>query len=323
MYELVSVIVPIYNIEDYIDKCIESIIHQTYFNIEIILVNDCSSDSSKEVCEKWKELDERIILINKEQNEGLSCARNTGLVAAKGKYITFIDGDDYVSNDFIELLYEAVKADNAEIAACSFFYVENGFEVERKKAKVQRKVIYSSTDAIREYMKYPSLVDVVAWNKLYLRSLFLEHNVMYPPGKIHEDLFTTYKLIYYAQKIVYVDLPLYYYVQRSNSIMHIPNIEREQVLLECCDEYTMFLHSHPISIEEELVEFYQYRLIAFLINTMADNRQIYNRKIWNHAYEKIVNLYSLRNSSFKYSLIIHVMKFPRLYTIIRKIFKKV
>ncbi len=323
MHEMVSVVVPIYNIENYIDKCIASIINQTYFNIEIILVNDCSSDSSKAVCEEWKKQDERIILINKERNEGLSCARNTGLLAAKGKYITFIDGDDYVSNNFIETLYEAAKADNAEIASCSFFYVENGFEVERKKAKASKKMIYSSTDAFREYMKCPSLVDVVAWNKLYLRSLFLEHNVMYPPGRIHEDLFTTYKLIYYARKIVYIDLPLYYYVQRKNSIMHIPNIEKERALLECCDEYTMFLHSHPICIEKDLTEFYQYRLLSLLINTMADNRHIYDKEIWNDAYEKIVKLHSLMNNSLKYTLIIRAMKFRYLYMVIRKILKKV
>lgn len=322
MSELISIVVPIYNIENYIDKCISSIVDQTYFNLEIILVNDCSTDLSQKVCEKWRLLDKRIVLINKERNEGLSCARNTGVLNARGKYIAFIDGDDYISNDFIEVLYGAIKTDNADIAACSFFYVENGSIVERKKERVQGKVLYTSVDAFRECIKYPSLLDVVAWNKLYLKSLFLENSIMYPPGKIHEDLFTTYKLIYYSRKVVYVDLPLYYYIQRDTSIMHVPSIEKERGLLECYNEYSIFLCSHPISIEKTLIDFYQYRLASSLINTMADNWKIYDKNIWCEAYEKIKNLDNLKKNSLKYNFAIQVMKFPRLYMIVRVVLKQ-
>lgn len=317
--ELVSIIVPIYNIENYINKCVTSLVNQTYQNLEIILVNDCSTDSSKRKCEQWKALDKRIVLINKEKNEGLSCARNTGLLNAKGEYIAFIDGDDYVSINFIEVLYNAVKKDNTDIASCSFFYVENDIEIEKKKKNEQGNVIYLSVEAFKECIRYPSRIDVVAWNKLYLRSLFIENNIMYPPGKIHEDLFTTYKLVYFSKKVSYVDLPLYYYVQRSDSIMHAPNLEKESVLIECCENYASFLHSHSIDLEEELSDFYQYRLLSFLINVMADNPQIYNKKIWSEAYRIMKGLHNIKK---KYFLTIHAMKIPRLYMVIRKVLKR-
>lgn len=164
MNDLISIVVPVYNVENYLDRCVKSIIAQVYTNIEIILVDDGSSDNSGKICEKWKEKDKRIIVIHK-KNGGLSSARNAGIEIAKGKYIAFVDSDDYISKNMYSELYRVLKQNNSDIAICGRKYVwDNGKRYCRYHYD-KRIENYSSKEAIREMNSFRKF-DMAAWDKL-------------------------------------------------------------------------------------------------------------------------------------------------------------
>lgn len=212
MKDLISVIVPIYNVEEYLDECIISIVNQTYKNLEIILVDDGSPDNCSKICDNWAIKDNRIKVIHK-NNGGLSDARNTGLDIATGDYVSFIDSDDWISNNFIEKLLNISKYEKADIVACSINNVYSN-----KVIKYQTKPIIGTSNNI-----YPliycenTFFSISACNKLYKKNCW--NNIRFPYGKTCEDAFTTYLLVDKANKIVQIDEPLYYYRIRENSIM--------------------------------------------------------------------------------------------------------
>lgn len=208
---MLSVIIPIYNVEKYLTKCIESVINQTYKNIEIILVNDGSTDNSKEIIDKYSSIDSRIKVINK-KNGGLSDARNVGIELAKGEYITFLDSDDWIELNMYEKLYKYIKQENADIVQCSYQKVYDE-EVNNQKNKEEVNIMSGEKSLYNLGEK-----TVVVWNKIYKRELF--NDIRFPKGKYHEDEFTIYKVLYKANKIVDLNLPLVYYRQREDSIMN-------------------------------------------------------------------------------------------------------
>ena len=178
---LVSIIVPVYNVEKYLSKCIEILINQTYTNIEILLINDGSTDNSKKICEQFKEKDSRIKLINKE-NGGLSDARNKGLQEAIGKYIAFVDSDDYVEKNYIETLYSLITKFNSEIAIADFRVIKGAKKIKEDETK---EYCITPEKAIEE-MLYSDFYYISACSKLYKKELF--ENVEFPKGKMFEDV---------------------------------------------------------------------------------------------------------------------------------------
>lgn len=198
--DLISIIVPIYNVEKFIDKCMDTILGQTYKNIEIVLVDDGSPDNCPKIIDEYAKKYDNVFAYHK-KNGGLSSARNFGLKKSHGKYICFIDSDDYISTKYIEVLYNKIVEEKADIAICNYYRVYKNKEVECVAGKFKT-----------EYFITPA-----AWNKLYKRNLF--DNIEYPIGKYYEDLGTTPKLIMNCKKISYVDDFLYYYFQNDNSIM--------------------------------------------------------------------------------------------------------
>lgn len=234
--ELISVVVPIYKVEKFLPTCIESIIRQSYKNLELILVDDGSPDSCPSICEKYKQVDSRIKVIHK-KNGGLSDARNAGLKIAEGKWITFIDSDDYVGVDFLRVLYIVAVLNEADISVCDYSTVldNNGLE------KPETSKLELSNIKCLESMYHPKIhgMEFVAWGKLYKTTLFKKNNIEYPVGKIHEDIFTTYKLIYAAAKVVFSNYIGYFYRIRKDSIMTSDfNLKRFDVLdarAEACD----------------------------------------------------------------------------------------
>lgn len=210
----VSVVIPIYNVEKYLNKCLDSVISQSYKNLEIILVNDGSKDGSKQICEKYKRIDKRIVLINQE-NGGLSDARNKGIQIATGEYITFIDSDDYIHKDMIkELIYNAINTD-ADISICGYKTVFEDLKTDDLLTDVDIQII-NSEELINNFYNKFSLNIIVAWAKIYKRSLF--EDIRYPKGKIHEDEFIAHRLVYISKKIVYTPKKMYYYRINPNSI---------------------------------------------------------------------------------------------------------
>lgn len=211
---LISIIVPIFNVEKYIKKCVDSIINQSYKNLEIILVDDGSCDSCGEICDQYKISDKRVKVIHK-KNGGLSDARNIGLLAATGDFIAFVDGDDYISSDMYETLLSNLIMNKADISACKAVVVsekENANFIKSDDLHVINKNIDIS-------LIYDKKITVNMWNKLYKKELF--ENIKFPKGMIYEDLATTYKIIDISKKIVLTDSCLYAYVQRHGSIMNL------------------------------------------------------------------------------------------------------
>ena len=214
MNELISIIVPIYKVEKYLDKCIEAIVNQTYKNLEIILIDDGSTDNCPAICDKWAEKDNRIVVIHKE-NGGLSDARNAGIAVATGDYIGFVDSDDYIEPDMYEKLLGVIHATDSDIASCNLRVVyENGDET----------YAYKDTDIINVFdtaTAMSALIDdslrQVVWNKLYKNEIVKK--IPFDVGKCHEDEFWSYKAIGKASKVSLIEYTGYNYLQRKDSIM--------------------------------------------------------------------------------------------------------
>lgn len=213
--ELISVVLPIYNVEKYLEDCIESVRRQTYRNLEIILVDDGSTDRSSVICDNYLQIDSRVKVIHK-KNGGLSDARNVGIKASTGLYIALIDSDDLVAPEFIEDLYKQCMLTDSHVAICRYCRFEN--EIVQRSATENNISVITGEEVIEKiYQGIASEYGFVAWNKLYHRSLF--ENIKYPVGKIYEDTVTTYKLLLLAERVVLVGKPLYFYRVRPDSIM--------------------------------------------------------------------------------------------------------
>ena len=209
MEPLISAIVPFYKVEKYLGRCVESLLAQTYENIEIILVDDGSPDTCPVMCDEYAKKHEKIRVIHQE-NKGLSGARNTGIDNAKGEYLAFVDSDDLWSPHFLESLYKALKENDADIAQCRWEYM-HGDELKEAYDADAKTVCFTGREMLANLYIQTGAYYVVAWNKLYKKELF--ENIRYPEGRIHEDEATTYKLFDLAKKCVFVDNALYgYYV---------------------------------------------------------------------------------------------------------------
>lgn len=211
--DLISVIVPIYKVEDYLENCVRSIQNQTYDKLQIILIEDGSPDACGLLCDKFAEQDSRILVIHKEHN-GVSDARNVGLDVSEGEYIAFVDSDDYIHPQMFQILLENLQQYEADISVCSFQQVHDLYF--SKKAFSNNVTVYRKTQTLENLYNELYVPTVVTWNKIYKKSLF--EGVRYPTGKIHEDEFITYQLLYKSNKTVYTDAVLYYYLKRESSI---------------------------------------------------------------------------------------------------------
>ena len=226
---LISVIVPVYRVEEYLERCVKSILSQTYKNLEVILVDDGSPDQCPAICDACAEKDARVKVIHQE-NKGLSGARNAGIDAASGEYLAFVDSDDYVSPHFIEELYQLLQDTGCAIGQCRFSYVKGDGLVEEGDSAF---CIYRG-ESLMEQLYGPeekATCFVVAWNKLYRAELFKETGIRYPEGRIHEDEATTYRLFHEAKKLAFLDRALYgYYTENGGSITSVFSAKRLQWL---------------------------------------------------------------------------------------------
>lgn len=212
---LISIIVPIYKVEQYINKCIDSIINQTYQNLEIILVDDGSPDNCGNICDEYEKKDNRIKVIHK-KNGGLSDARNAGIKIAKGEYIGFVDSDDFINTEMYKKLYDIIRKYDADIAVCELkrFYDE---EKIGEQAKKNNTVLYTQEEFLKKFFKIGSQsIEYYAHTKLYKKSMI--ENEQYPVGLTSEDVLGTYKAILKAKKIVKTTDELYYYRYNAQSI---------------------------------------------------------------------------------------------------------
>ncbi|WP_372519738.1 glycosyltransferase family 2 protein [Candidatus Ruminimicrobiellum ovillum] len=210
----ISIIIPIYNADKYLRQCLDSVVNQTFKDIEIICIDDGSSDNSLQILKEYRQKDERIILVDLKQNKGISNARNEGIKFARGNYITFVDSDDYIEPDYIEYLYSILKTFNCKMSVCIHNVIKKG----KKKKVFDIKADYklSSQECIKRLL-YNDGIDTSAWAKLYDKTLF--DNIKYPEGKLFEDIAITYKLFIKSKEIACGHLAKYNYVIRENSIV--------------------------------------------------------------------------------------------------------
>lgn len=215
--EKISVVVPVYNVEPYIEKCIDSILAQTYRNMEVLLIDDGSTDNCGKICDKYAKLDSRVIVHHKE-NEGLSEARNVGVRLASGTYIAFVDSDDYIEPDMLAVMHQRLQQDKSDLAICNFVCVDtDGVLVPELNSELPIKdEVISGEEAFERLAEEKYWYYVTAWNKLY-RKEFLD-GISFPKGKLHEDEFIAHYVLDRCGSVSCVSKTLYRYVQRENSI---------------------------------------------------------------------------------------------------------
>lgn len=231
---LISVIVPVYKVEPYIHRCVDSILNQTFTDFELILVDDGSPDNCGAICDEYAEKDKRITVIH-QKNGGLSAARNAGLdyifANSESEWVTFIDSDDYVHQNYLKELYEACIKNNVSLSVCDFLrFTKTGF---------CEKTLCENIVCAPEYAWTNDNLDtVIACAKMYNKALFLD--IRYPIGRLHEDEFTTYKILFQCSKIAFLNKQLYFYFQNENGITQTWDNRRLGVLVALKEQLDFF-----------------------------------------------------------------------------------
>lgn len=234
---LISVIVPVYNVEQYVEKCVRSVLQQSYSYFELLLVDDGSTDSSLEICKRMEGEDDRIRVLEK-SNGGLSDARNYGIQHVSGEFVTFIDSDDWVEKDYLKYLHDAITCDGSDISTCIFYSCLDGGRTPWKCINSDEPKLLGRREALLSLL-YSDQIDVGATCKLYRTELF--DGVTFPVGMHFEDVGTTYKLISKAEKISTGLRPLYNYLMRPDSIVHQRNdkvFDRSALAVQAYEELT-------------------------------------------------------------------------------------
>ncbi len=239
----ISVVVPVYNVEKYLEQCLNSIINQTFKDIEIICINDGSTDGSLEILREYEQKDSRIRLINKE-NEGISAVRNQGMELAKGEYISFIDSDDWIDENYLEALYTAAKKYDSDIACSSIIRVTG--KRHRKKIIYKKEEFTTESDKKNELTKVP--INSYVWNKIYKRVSLLKSGVKFPVGRVYEDVIWCIKAIYYLNGVVTVPDAVYYYRKNPTSIMSTKSEQNAKDYALSEKEMLAFAKEHNIKI---------------------------------------------------------------------------
>ena len=272
---LISVVVPVFEVEQFLDRCVKSLINQTYHNIEIILVDDGSPDNCPIMCDNWKIKDNRIRVIHK-KNGGLSDARNAGMRIATGEYISFVDSDDWLDLHTFSIVIEKMLLTQAQIGAYDFISVDSDTIIHDFSDKYE---ILNSEQAIENTIDDAG-VRTVVWNKVYHKSVL--SGLFFPKDRIHEDEFFTFYALDKAQRIVFLHRKCYYYYQRNNSIMGEYNV-RHLDMLEGVRERMLFVKKHyPLLYRKAKLSFsisciFQYQML--LQHKNLDPTGLYRRKV--------------------------------------------
>ena len=329
--DLISVIVPVYKVEEYLDRCVESIVNQTYMNLEIILVDDGSPDDCPQMCDDWAKKDNRIKVIHKE-NGGLSDARNTGLDIAQGEYIGFVDSDDYIHPKMYELLYKSIVSNNADMSICDTRIVdEDGNSIINKNlfSPFVQKNISGKTVLEQKLFEKEGWKWIVVWPKLYTKCLF--ENVRFPNGKINEDEFIAQDIFVNCANLVCVNEQLYCYVQRSGSITNnnfsVQNFDALEAMLRrlsfylnndypsstifnCCMNCSSLLNNlyNNVDCSKEDAKFKYnnlkaiYRNLLFKVIRTSDSIKecvLYSLKLFSeNFYNKVLSVYKKTKNIF-------------------------
>jgi glycosyltransferase involved in cell wall biosynthesis len=279
MRPLISIIVPVYNVEPYLERCVHSILNQTYPNIEVILVDDGSPDKCWEICDKLALRDKRIKVIHKE-NGGVSKARNAGLDIAVGDLIGFVDSDDYIHPLFYDTLYKNMVDNNADLSMCDYKAVTdmsgNIYDFDNNVK------VLNNIEALEMLLTYYCQIFVIVWNKLYRKEVFKDFR--FEVGKIHEDEFISYKILHQSNRIAFSDARLYYYYQSPNSIIRSSFTEKSINYAEAIEDRLDYFNKFQLS---DLYNQTLQRYCIWLLSFYYKNRSLMSRSFRRGMREKI------------------------------------
>lgn len=296
---MISVIIPVFNIEKYINKCIESVVNQTYTDLEIILVDDGSTDTSPVICDEWKEKDARINVFHK-KNGGVSSARNFGISKANGEYVMFVDGDDYIVPTALQKLMETAIETKADTCVCNYTSECQGVKCD-EIMPIEYK-IYNNKEILYHYFigKYCALV--TPWCNLYKRELFTQNNIEYPEGRLSDDEFTSYKLLWASRKTAVLSQPLYVYVQRPGSITNTPNIKLTKDLIDSVGHYVEFGYNLQDEDIKKWVNIAAFKWYCSLVQQSV-NWNVYNEDLFEmmKEFEQDIKKYTASFFSNEYA----------------------
>ena len=318
MKQLLSIIVPVYNVESYLQQCIESILSQSYRDIDLILVDDGSKDSSGAICDAYAEKDRRVHVIHK-KNGGVADTRNTGLRHAAGEYVTFVDSDDFLAPDAYKTHMENLQKTGAQISICGFYSYYHPQKILPKRQDAFYAVL-NSEQAIQMSTSF-DYFGIAVWDKVFKKDLF--EGIEFPAGRLAEDWFVVYKLLDRAQKIVYDARQFYYYRQRPGSYTHDKLVSRDNMLAS--KEVLDFVTEHYPNIREDALFSYVFACVGVYNNLILYNKkdkagreQLY--KIICKHYKRIARKCQLSKSRRCQLMLLRYC--PPLYTLAFHIFDK-
>ena len=275
-----SIVVPVYNVEKYLAECLNSVLNQSFTDFELLIIDDMSTDSSLQIARQYAEENpDRIRLIEHPVNKGLGGARNTGIEAATGQYLLFLDSDDFMKPGTLEVLHSTILAENADIVEFGYDYVdETGAFLYQEHCP---KSVYSSDGKERSLLTR----GVTAWNKAVRATAFTDTGIRYPEKRYYEDFWTTPKLWMLGIKAVTLDLPLYGYRQRAGSIMHDTNVSKAEDILLGADQLLDFCRQS--NFPQERWNELEYLILRHLLNAVTrvngiDPRSAMQNKIWDY-----------------------------------------
>lgn len=279
MQPKISVIIPAYNVEKCIEKCVNSILDQSFSDFEILLVDDGSKDSTPKICDELANKDSRITVIHKE-NGGLSDARNAGIRKSVGKYLAFVDGDDIVDKEYLQELYRLITLED-DISVSIVGGVAFGENATPKGSKSTFSKVVPTEEMVRK-MCLRDGFDHTAWGKLFSAELWKDFK--YPVGKLYEDYLTTYRVLSKVDKIAYSDAKLYFYIQHNESIMHMKCSEKTLAVLDVADQETEFMLKTWPNISDEIIDLQvsvYLKNLQQILNTGLDAFPTYQDRIIN------------------------------------------
>lgn len=317
-----SVIIPIYNSEKYIQRCIQSVINQTYKNLEIILINDGSTDNTQKILENFYKQDKRIIIINKE-NEGVSAARNIGIEISSGEYIHCLDSDDWIENDMYEDMIKKIELYDLDIIVSNFYWdYDNGRYEIKNCLPIDENIIINNKDFLKKYFfsgkSYPAI-----WNKIFKAELYKKNNIRYPSEiSIGEDMVTISKLFYCAEKIGKINKTYLHYIQNSGSITKNNNITKIKEIFRATEMIESYFNG---LIDSEMITAFNYSVITNVLLSEYDNKNNEYKKYVKKYFNYMKNIENNCIMSKKNRIIFKILKlFPNyfIFEILKKINKK-
>ncbi|NHC43332.1 glycosyltransferase [Bacillus sp. MM2020_1] len=298
----ISIIVPVYNIEQLLAKCIDSILAQSFTNFELILVNDGSTDKSAEICNAYANLDNRVRVIHK-KNGGTASSRNAGLEVATGKYIGFVDNDDYINKFMFETLYNSASVHSSDIVVCDYLHIDEDQYCDTEKFDSGYKIQHFNNIEALDHIYSSKPTFVYPWNKLYRRFLFKDIN--YEVGNLYDDETVAHKLLYLSKKVTYIQTQLYYYVNRKGSMVNTPfHIKKFGRVYALKEREVFFRNKKELKLHQKALKHYMETFFLYYYTAKSNIQDIdIELKKLKHTFDKsLIHLLFHKEIGYKQKL---------------------